>query len=108
MAVLSRLAPSAIPLVAESLSADDPNVRRAVVDVLGRLAHPAASACLQRALADADATVRREAIRALSRLGTRGLTRRFSAMADQDVSPTVRDAAAAALFRQHHSAEGPG
>ena len=108
MAVLSRLAPSAIPLVAESLTADDPHIRRAVVDVLGRLNHPSASACLQRALSDADATVRRDAVRALSRVGTRGLARRFSAMAEQDLSAAVRDAASAALFRQGHPAEGPG
>ena len=99
LAVLAHLAPSAIPFVAESLAADDPNLRRGVVEVLGRLTHPAASACLQKALSDADAVVRREAVRALSRIGTRGLTRRFSAMAETDSSPAVREAAAAALSR---------
>ncbi len=100
LAVLGRLAPSAIPFVAESLSADDPHLRRGVVEVLGRLTHPAASAYLQKALSDADAVVRREAVRALSRIGSRGLTRRFSAMAETDSSPAVREAAATALSRQ--------
>ena len=100
LAVLGRLAPSAIPFVAESLSADDPHLRRGVVEVLGRLTHPAASACLQKALSDADAVVRREAVRALSRIGTRGLghaaSRRWR---ETDLSPAVREAAAAALSR---------
>jgi HEAT repeat protein len=106
LAVLARLAPAAIPFVAESLGADDPHVRRDVVEVLGRLAHPAASACLQKALSDADAVVRREAVRALSRIGTRGLARRFAKMAETDSSAAVRDAAAAALSRHSDVIEG--
>jgi HEAT repeat protein len=106
LTVLGRLAPSAIPFVAESLSADDPHERRGVVEVLGRLTHPAASACLQKALSDGDAVVRRDAVRALSRFGTRGLARRFSTMAESDVSAAVREAAAAALSRQDAFREG--
>ncbi len=106
LTVLGRLAPSAIPFVAESLSADDPHERRGVVEVLGRLTHPAASACLQKALSDGDAVVRRDAVRALSRFGTRGLARRFSTMAESDVSAAVREAAAAALSRQDALGEG--
>ena len=98
--VAGRLAPSAIPVLAESLATDDPPVRRGVVEALGRLSHTVASAYLQRALSDADDVVRREAVRALSRLGTRGLTRRFAAMSETDFSPAVRQAAAAALSRQ--------
>ena len=98
--VAGRLAPSAIPVLAESLATDDPPVRRGVVEALGRLSHSVASAYLQRALSDADDAVRREAVRALSRLGTRGLTRRFAAMSETDFSPAVRQAAAAALSRQ--------
>jgi HEAT repeat protein len=64
------------------------------------LSHSVASAYLQRALSDADDVVRHEAVRALSRLGTRGLTRRFAAMSETDFSPAVRQAAAAALSRQ--------
>ena len=59
LAVLGHLAPSAIPFVAETLGADDPHLRRGAVEVLGRMTHPAASACLQKALTDADAVVRR-------------------------------------------------
>jgi HEAT repeat protein len=100
MAVAGRLAPSAIPVLAESLSTDAPPVRRGVVEALGRLSHSVASAYLQRALNDSDDAVRREAVRALSRLGTSGLTRRFAAMSETDFSPAVRQAAAAALSRQ--------
>jgi HEAT repeat protein len=100
IAVLGRLAPSAIPLVAESLSDDDPRLRRGVVEVLSRLSHPAASASLQRALHDGDAVVRRKAVHALSRFGTIGLQRRFSTLATTDPAPAVRQAAAAALSRQ--------
>jgi HEAT repeat protein len=98
--VAGRLAPSAIPVLAESLATDEPPVRRGVVEALGRLSHTVASAYLQRALSDGDDVVRREAVRALSRLGTRGLTRRFAAMSETDYSPAVRQAAAAALSRQ--------
>ena len=100
MEVAGRLAPSAIPVLAESLAADEPPVRLGIVEALGKLSHSVASAYLQRALSDADDAVRREAVRALSRLGTRGLTRRFAAMSETDFSPAVRQAAAAALSRQ--------
>jgi HEAT repeat protein len=100
MDVAGRLDPSAIPVLAESMGTDDPPVRRGVVEALGRLSHSVASAYLQRALSDADDVVRHEAVRALSRLGTRGLTRRFAAMSETDFSPAVRQAAAAALSRQ--------
>lgn len=100
MEVVARLSPSAIPILAESLTTDDPPARRGVVEALGRLSHSVASSYLQRALSDADDAVRREAVRALSRLGTSGLTRRFAAMSETDYSPAVRQAAAAALSRQ--------
>ena len=87
------------------LTADDPQIRRAVVEALGRLSHPAASAYLQRAMSDADAIVRRQAVGALSRIGTLGLARRLSTLAQSDPSPAVRQAAAAALHRRG-AAEG--
>ena len=99
LATLARLAPPAIPWLAEALDADDPQIRRGVVEALGRLSHPAASAYLQRAMSDADAIVRRHAIGALSRIGTLGLARRLSTLAQSDPSPAVRQAAAAALNR---------
>jgi HEAT repeat protein len=100
MDVAGRLDPSVIPVLAESMGTDDPPIRRGIVAALGRLSHSVASAYLQRALSDADDAVRQEAVRALSRLGTRGLTRRFAAMSQTDFSPAVRQAAAAALSRQ--------
>jgi HEAT repeat protein len=100
LTTLARLPPAAIPWLAEALAADDPQIRRGVVEALGRLSHPAASAYLQRALADGDAIVRRQAIAALSRIGTLGLTRQLSALANTDPAPAVRQAAAAALNRQ--------
>ena len=103
-AALARLPPSAIPSLAEALAADDPRTRRGVVETLGRITHPAASVYLQRSLTDADAVVRRQAIVALTRFGTRGLTQRFSAMAHQDPSTAVRQAAITALRR--HVADG--
>jgi HEAT repeat protein len=99
LAVLGRLPVSAVPFLSELFGDDDPRIRRGVVEALGRLTYPAASACLQKALADTDAVVRREAIRALSRFGTRGVAKRLSSMADGDPAPAVRQAAAAALSR---------
>lgn len=101
LGALARLAPPAIPWVAESLGADDPRVRRAGVDALGRLSHPSASAWLIKALCDADEMVRAEAVKTLSHLGTRGLANRFSAMAASDGSWSVRQAATAAIARDN-------
>jgi HEAT repeat protein len=91
---------SAIPWLAEHLHDTNPDVRRGVVDALGRLAHPAASAFLQGALDDGEAGVRVRAIATLSRLGTRGMTRRFAELARTDPADEVRKAAAAALQRR--------
>jgi len=97
---LSRVPTDALPWLAEQLAKDDADVRRGVVDALGRMAHPVASAYLQRAMDDSDAAVRRRAVAALSRLGTRGVARRLAVMARTDPSPVVREAATAALARQ--------
>lgn len=106
LATLARLSPSAIPWLAEGLSADDPQIRRGVVEALGRQSHPTASAYLQRAMSDGDAIVRSRAIAALSRVGTLGLTRRLSAIAQTDPAPAVRRAAVAALNRQGDGRDG--
>ena len=106
LATLGRLAPPAIPWLAEALGADDPQIRRGVVEALGRLSHPAASAYLERAMSDGDAVVRRQAVAALSRIGTLGLTRRLSVLAQTDPAPIVRQAAAAALNRQGGARDG--
>jgi HEAT repeat protein len=98
--VLARLSPSAIPWLADSLDADDPHLRRGIVEVLSRFRHPVASACLQRALSDEDPVVRRTAIMALARLGTRGVSARLATLAKNDPSAHVRHAAVAALHRR--------
>jgi HEAT repeat protein len=100
LTTLSRLQPAAIPWLAEALEADDPATRRGVVEALGRISHPAASASLRMALSDGDAVVRRHAVAALSRIGTRGLAKVLSKLAQHDPAPPVRQAAAVALHRQ--------
>lgn len=96
---LARVAEVAIPRVAESLSSREPSVRRAVVEALGRLTHPAASAYVLSALADSDASVRQLAVTVLSRLGTRGVARSLAGLAATDPSDGVRRAAHIALQR---------
>jgi HEAT repeat protein len=98
---LAHVLPTAIPWVGASLSSRDPHVRRAVVEALGRLSHPAASAYVRSALEDSDASVRQMAVMVLSGLGTRGLARSFAALARTDPSERVRRAADAALRREH-------
>jgi len=102
---LAHLAATAIPELACALDSDEPQRRRGVVEALGRLSHPAASAALLKALSDGDAVVRRTAIVGLSRIGTRGLRRRLTAIARADSAPAVRQAAAVALNRRS-SGEG--
>ena len=78
---------------------DYPNTRRAVLEALGRLAHPTASAYVLTALEDGDASVRQLAVTILSRLGSRGVARSFAELAESDPSEGVRRAAAIALKR---------
>jgi HEAT repeat protein len=99
IAALARVAEDAIPSVGACLSARDPHVRRAVVEALGRLSHPTASAYIRNALEDNDATVRTSAVAILAGLGTRGMARSFAELARTDPSESVRRAAAAALRR---------
>jgi len=98
---LSRVAPAAIPRVGECLSSRDPHVRHAVVEALGRLSHPVASAYVRSALEDQDSLVRQQAVVVLARLGSRGAARSFAEMARSDPSDSVRRAAGAALQRAH-------
>jgi HEAT repeat protein len=110
---LARVSEAAIPRVAGALSSREPSVRRAVVEALGRLTHPAASACVVSALADHDASVRQLAVTVLSRLGIRGVARSFAELAATDPSDGVRHAAEIALRRigqeprDGHSPEQP-
>ena len=99
VAALASLPEAAIPWVGDALSAREPAVRRAIVEALGRLAHPAASAYIVTALNDGDAAVRQAAVTVLSRLGTRGVARSFADLAANDPSQGVRHAAEIALRR---------
>jgi HEAT repeat protein len=97
---LSQIPPSAIPWLTEALQSDSAEIRRGVVNALGRLCHPVASAYIQTALDDGDAVVRRCAVASLSRLGTPDISRRLAIMARTDPSPDVRQAAALAAAQQ--------
>ena len=110
ISALARLPPSRVPAVAAGLAHVQPQVRRAIIDVLARMRHPDASAALRTALDDAEAEVREAAVTALDRLGARGTGRRFAEMARDDPSRAVRRAAAAALGRASDApstADGP-
>ena len=102
VAALGRLEPATIPWLSSELDGVTPAARAAVVDGLARILHPAATACLERALNDGDDSVRRHAIRGLSRIGTRHLATRLADMARHDPSDIVRQEAAAALRRGDH------
>jgi HEAT repeat protein len=99
VAAMAQVSEDAIPAVGDCLSARDPHVRRAVVEALGRLSHPTASAYIRGALEDGDASVRQTAVAILAGLGTRGMARAFAELARADPSASVRRAAAAALRR---------
>ena len=104
VAAMAHVSEDAIPAVGACLSARDPHVRRAVVEALGRLSHPTASAYIRGALEDGDPSVRQTAVAILAGLGTRGMARAFAELARTDPSAAVRRAAAAALRR---AAGGP-
>lgn len=110
IAALTKLPEPAIPRLGAALASRDVSVRQAVIEALGRLAHPAASTCVLTALGDEDAAVRQLAVSVLARLGTRGVVRSFAELADRDPSEGVRRAAASALRRMgqgQRDAAGP-
>jgi len=104
VAALARVPVGAIPRVGACLSSRDPHVRHAVVETLGRLSHPIASAYVRSALGDSDAAVRQHAVVVLARLGSRGVARTFADMARSDPAEGVRRAADGAL-RRHRADE---
>ena len=106
IATLARLSDAAIPRLGEALQSRDPSVRRAVLEALGRLTRPAASAYLQTALTDEDASVRQLAVTVLARLGTRGLAKSFAELAASDPSEVVRRAAESAMRRMRKGQGG--
>jgi HEAT repeat protein len=101
VAALASVPVAAIPRVGDALSSRDPHVRHAVVEALGRLSHPVASAYLRSALDDGEPAVRQHAVVVLARLGSRGVARSFADLARNDPSDSVRRAADAALRRSH-------
>jgi HEAT repeat protein len=105
VAALARVSPAAIPRVGGCLTSRDPHVRQAVVEALGRLSHPSASAYVRGALEDTDPLVRQRAVVVLARLGSRGMAPSFAEMARNDPSDRVRRAAGAALRRADIAAD---
>ena len=96
-AALAQLPMSRLPEVARGLQHPSPDVRCAVVDVLGRFRHGDATGRVAEALTDSASVVREAALTTLMRLGARGLDDTFTALAAKDPSKRVRRAAAAAL-----------
>jgi len=96
---ISRLGPRHLECVKAGLSSPQLETRRAVVEALGRMRHPAASEALMTALEDDRPEVRIAALLALRRLGTLMSDKKVRNMAHNDPDPGVRDAAQRALER---------
>lgn len=96
---LSRLAEQKIELIGKGLTSAQSSVRRAVVEVLGRMKHPLASELLSKALDDEEATVRLAAVNALAHIGNRSMERRLVELMRADPEPAVRRAAQKALSK---------
>ena len=99
IAALAQVQKEHIELIGEGLNREQPSVRRATVEVLGRMKQPKASELLGRALDDSDPSVRLAAVNALSHLGSRSAERKLVAMGRSDSDPNVRRAAQKALKR---------
>jgi HEAT repeat protein len=100
---IGALPPIRIADVARGLSRTNPEIRRHVVDALGRFRHRDATGWLVDALQDEAAVVRETAVMGLMRLGARGVEARLQEIARGDSSKTVRRAAAAALAHRRSS-----
>ena len=96
---LARLAEQKIEAIGNGLNHTQPSVRRAIVDALRRMKHPAASNVLSGALDDEDASVRLAAVNALAYLGNRSAERKLRALMRTDPDTAVRRAAQKALSR---------
>ena len=96
---LAHLGEQKIELIGRGLNQAQPSVRRAVIDALRRMKHPAASEVLSGALDDEDANVRLAAVNALAYLGNRSAERKLRALMRTDPDTAVRRAAQKALSR---------
>jgi len=97
IAVLAQLRHGQIDNVAQGLSHSVAEVRRAVIEALGRMKQPAATNWLITSLDDAESQVRMAAVIALGRLGSRGAERKLASLARTDADPAVRSAAEKAM-----------
>ncbi len=94
---IAQLPPTRIDDVARGLRHPHPEVRRGIVDALGRFQRPESTRLVVDALADSASAVRETAIATLARLGARGIESVFAQLAAEDPSKAVRRAAATAL-----------
>ena len=99
VSALSGLKEEQIELISRGLTRTQASVRRATVEVLGRMKQPRASEFLSLALDDSEAEVRLAAVNALAHLGNRSAERKLVAMAHSDTDSSVRRAAQKALAR---------
>jgi len=96
---ISRLGPAHLERVAAGLSSPQLETRRAVVEALGRMKHPEASAILGRALDDDRPEVRLAAVLAIRRLGSLSSEKKLLHVAQNDPDPGVREAALETIQR---------
>jgi HEAT repeat protein len=96
---ISRLGRTHIEPIKAGLSSPQMEIRRAVVEALGRMKHPEASEALSVALGDDRPEVRLAALQALRRLGSHVSERTLWNMANSDPDPGVREAAQQGLRR---------
>lgn len=99
IAALAHMRAEWIERVARGLGHARAEVRRSVVEALGRMKDARASRRITAALEDADATVRLSAATALAYLGSHSAEQKLALLARQDPDPAVRRAAYRALRR---------
>jgi HEAT repeat protein len=98
---LARLPERVVPEFAETLQASRTKTKLTMVEALARMRHPRASEALRIALRDEDPAVRRAAVAAFGRLGTRAAAEDIGRLGTTDPDPRVRRLAEA-MCRRHH------
>ena len=99
IAALARSNPGHIDRIGAGLRSSQLEVRRAVIEALGRMRHPVASEVLSQALDDQQPEVRTAAIAALRRIGSQTSEKKLLMVAHADLDAGVRKAAERALER---------